>query len=216
MYTILSILAVIAAVLIAEKTVHRRVSPDASVRLRRGTTLVAIVAAIACFLVYAVYDRMGYPHGLESTFSGQQLPYNVEPEFYSRHPQTFYLIDEDGNELAGAGTSVTTFAKKDLFAYGYNDSSILLKCRDSATVFRYLISYETGNQTRKGNPDISFTDLKNDDFERIKSQYQWFLIDFDKARSIMTTKFWAFTGGLLSLLLIIRNLFKIRRAKALR
>jgi hypothetical protein len=63
-----------------------------------GLTL-SVISLVIFVLLYLVYDSKGY----ECNFCKKEMPYNLKPIFYSEYPQRFYLLDEDGFELAGIG-----------------------------------------------------------------------------------------------------------------
>jgi len=151
-------------------------------------------------LLYLVYDR-GYEYGLGCDFCNKEMPYNLKPIFYSEYPQKFYLLDEDGFELVGIG-------------FRYDDTSVLLKCTDNLNNIKYLTSYKTGYKSKKGNPEISFKDLSNSDFEQVKDKYQWVEINKEKGYAIDRNKFLSMLGAVFSLFFIIWRLFKLRNIKA--
>ena len=84
----------------------------------------------------------------------------------------------------------SSFRIKNFLGYAYNDTSVLLKCTDSLNNIKYLVSYETGYNRNKGHPDISFKDIDNDEYNKIKDNYQCIEIDEEKANTIrFQTKF---------------------------
>ena len=176
------------------------------------------ISFIVCALFYLKYDSKGYEYGLGCNFCNKKMPYHLMPSFYSQYPQSFYLKDEDDFELVGIGFSYrkNSFKIKNFSAYGYNDTSVVIKCTDSLNTIKYLTSYETGYKSKKGNPEISFKDLSNSDFEQVKDKYQWFEVDKEKGYSIDRTKFLFMLGALLSLLLLLLSLFKLRKRIALK
>ncbi|MBC8643723.1 hypothetical protein H9W95_05735 [Flavobacterium lindanitolerans] len=112
------------------------------------------------------------------------MPYHLTP--YDERDGSrfsFTLKDEDDFELVGTGFRYQTinFEIKNLLAYGYNDTSVIVKCTDSLNTIRYLISFETGYTSKKGNPEISFKDLSINDFQKVKDKYNWFEIEKKKA-----------------------------------
>jgi hypothetical protein len=139
------------------------------------------------------------------------MPYNLKP--HDGFDFSFTLNDEDGFELVGIGFRYrkSSFTIKNFLAYGYNDTSVIVKCTDSLNAVKYLISYETGYKSKKGNPEISFKDLSNGDFEQIKNNYKWIDIDEEKANTIRFMKFLFMLGAVLSLFFIVRKLFEIVR-----
>lgn len=167
-------------------------------------------------LLYLNYDKKNYYYGYNCTLCSEKLPYNLEPKFYPNYPPRFYLLDDDGFELVGIGFryETTNFTIKGFIAYGYNDTSVIVICTDSLNNIKYLISYETGYKSKKGNPDISFKDLSNRDFEQVKNNYLWIDIYSEKGERIRLYRTWSFVGALLSLFFVIRNLFRLRSTKA--
>jgi hypothetical protein len=174
------------------------------------------ISFIVFVVLYLNYDKKSYYFGYECNFCNEKLPYNLEPKFNLEYPQTFYLLNEDKFELVGIGFRYrgSSFKIKDFVAYGYNDTSVIIKYTDTLNTIKYLISYETGYKSKKGNPEISFKDLSNNDFKRVKDKYQWFEIDEEKADAIWRMKFLFMLGVLLSLLFLILKLFKLRNNKA--
>lgn len=175
------------------------------------------VTLIVCVLLFLKYDSKGYDYGFDCTFCNKKMPYNLEPKFTSNYPQRFYLLNEDKFELIGIGFKFygSSFTIKDFLAYGYNDTSVVVKCTDSLNTIKYLISYETGYKSEKGNPEISFKDLSISDFEQIKDKYQWFEVDEEKANTIRFMKFLFIIGALTSLFFIVKKIFKLRSNKAI-
>lgn len=140
------------------------------------------------------------------------MPYGLTPKINSDYPQNFVLLDKDGFELTGSGFRhrQSSFKIKNFLAYGYNDSSIVVKCTDSLNNIRYLTSYKIGYNKEERNPEISFKDLSNADYEQVKDKYQWFELDEETYNTIGWYKFLSMLGILLSLILIIYQFF-IRR-----
>jgi hypothetical protein len=183
---------------------------------KRIWIILPIISFIVFVSLYLVYDSKGYEYGLGCDFCNKSMPYNLEPMFYSGYPQSFYLKDEDDFELVGSGFryQTTDFAIKDFMAYGYNDTSVIAKVTDSLTNVKYLISYETGYKSKKGNPEISFKELSNNDFEQVKDKYKWFEVDKENVYAVDRNKFLSMLGALLSLFFLIRKLLKLRKPKA--
>ena len=73
---------------------------------------------------------------------------------------------------------------------------------------KYLTSYKTGYKSKKGNPEISFKDLSNSDFEQVKDKYQWVEIDKEKGYAIDRNKFLSMLGAVFSLFFVVWRLFK--------
>jgi hypothetical protein len=175
--------------------------------------IVFVVLFIVSILLYLRYDTKGYSYGLECSFCNKNMPYGLTPKINSDYPQSFVLLDEDEFELVGSGFRFygSSFKIKNFLGYGYNDTSVLLKCTDSLDNLKYLVSYETAYKSNKGNPAISFKDLENSEYNRMKDNYQWIEIDEEKANTIRFMKFIFIIGALLSLFFIVRNLFRLLR-----
>jgi hypothetical protein len=167
-------------------------------------------------LLYFRYDNTGYHYGLECSFCNKNMPYGLTPKIKFDYLQSLVLLDEDGFELTGIGFRhrQSSFKIKNFLGYGYNDTSVLLKCTDSLNNIKYLVSYETGFKSDKGNPAISFKDIYNDEYSQIKDNYQWIEIDEEKAITIRFMKFLFIVGGLLTLFFIVRKLLRLRNSKA--
>ena len=123
---------------------------------------------------------------------------------------SFTLKDDDGFELVGVGFRYrqSSFKINNFLAYGYNDTSVIVKVTDSLDNIRYLISYETGYRSKRGSPEISFRDLSNSDFEKIKIDYQWFVVSREKADTVMRIKFVSLIGAAVSLIFFIGTILR--------
>lgn len=170
-----------------------------------------IILGVACvvFVVFYInFDSKGYNYGYDCMFCSKELPYNLQPQI-NRY---YYvdLIDEEGFELVGAGFKYrrSSFKIKDFLAYGYNDTSIVIKCTDSLNNVKYLSSYETKNRSSKGNPEISFKDIASTDFEQVQENYKWIDVNKKKAEEIERYKTYLFIGMLLFFTLFIWQLIK--------
>lgn len=166
-------------------------------------------------VLYLNYDSKGHLYGLGCCFCDKNLPYGLSPKQHSDYRQSFVLLDEDGFELVGSGFRHMqgSFRIKNLLDYAYNDTSVLLKCTDSLNNIKYLVSYETGYKSNKGNPAVSFKDIDNGEFGKIKESYQWVGIDEEKANTIRFMKHIAIVGASLSLLAIVKILLSVRRSR---
>jgi len=214
MYFLLLILLIICVWLLARKAIYKFFNFNINDKVEKIITVFFVVFGIFCSLFYLKYDSKSYDYGFDCTFCNKKLPYNLKPQtdrYYS-----FNLLDEDGFELVGKGFryETTDFTIKDFLAYGYNDTSVIVKCTDSLNNIKYLTSYKTGYKSKKDNPEISFKDLSNNDFEQIKPNYQWVEIGEEKASNISRMEFLFMVGTLLSLFFTIRKLFKSRKTKA--
>jgi hypothetical protein len=164
---------------------------------------------IVCVLFYLKYDCEGYEYGLGYNFCNKKMPYNLKPHNGTQF--SFTLKDEDDYELVGIGFSYrkSSIKIKDFLAFGYNDTSVVIKCTDSLNTIKYLISYETGYKNKNDNPEISFKDLRNIDYEKVKDKYKWHEVSKEKYYTLDRNKFLLTLGTLLSLFFIIRQLFKL-------
>ncbi|MHC5310114.1 hypothetical protein ACYSNM_08585 [Myroides sp. LJL116] len=171
-----------------------------------------LVLFIVFVLLYFKYDSKGYSYGLECSLCNKNMPYGITPKIAFDYPQGFFLLDEDKFELVGVGFRFynTGFKIKRFLGYGYNDTSVLLKCTDSLNNIKYLVSYEAGYKNKKGNPTISFKEIDNGEHGKIKDSYQWVEIDQEKAYTIRFMKFIFLVGALLSLFFIVRNIAKLK------
>lgn len=180
--------------------------------MNKLTGLLFLVASfILCTLLYIRYDSLGCDYGFGCIFCKERMPYGLKPHIdkYS----SFSLLDEDGFELTGSGFRhrQSSFKIKNFLGYGYNDSSVLLKCTDSLNNIKYLVSYETGYKNNKGNLAVSFKDINNIEQSEIMDTYQWVEINKDRVGKVRQYKALSFIGTILSLLLIIRSLFKLKK-----
>lgn len=168
-------------------------------------------------LLYFIYDSTGYHYGVGCSFCNKNMPYELTPKINSDYPQSFTLLDEDGFEITGVGFRYrqSNFKIKKILCYGYNDTSVLLKCTDSLNNIKYLVSYETGEKSDKGIPAISFKDIDYESYYQIENNYQWIEIDEEKAITIKFMKFLFVVGALLILLHILAKLFSIFRRNIL-
>ena len=134
--------------------------------------IILSVSVVVCTLVYVKYHS-----GLGFNFYRKNLPYNIR--LNSDNKSSAPLLDEDGFELIGKGFQFygSSFTINDILAYGYNDSSVIVKCTDSLDNIKYLSSYETKYKNSKGNPEISFRDISEEYVKQIKKNYNWIELD---------------------------------------
>ena len=126
------------------------------------------------------------------------------------------MLDDDDFELVGRGFKYqrSSFEINNFLGYGYNDASIVVKCTDSLNNVKYLTSYKTGYNSNKGNPEISFEDMEDVNFQQVKEHYQWTDIDEEKGDKIRLYRTLSFIGIIVSLLLILREIFRLKKRKA--
>jgi len=91
---------------------------------------------------------------------------------------------------------------KNILSYGYNDTSVIVKCTDILNNVRYLISYETSYKNSRGNPIVSFKHIENIECNQIKGFYKWVEINEGEIDSIKSMKV-TFVLGILFFVLLI-------------
>jgi hypothetical protein len=214
MYIIILIALVVCVWFFARKTISKYLKFNLSGRVKIIAMFFILVFGMCCSFLYLKYDSKGFEYGLGCNFCSNKLPYNLIPE--SDRYGSFTLKDEEDFELVGNGFGYkkSSFIIKDFIGYGYNDTSVVVKCTDSLNTIKYLTSYETGYKSKKGNPEISFKDLSNSDFEKVKDKYQWFEVDKETYYAIDGYKFLSMLGVFLSLVFVVWRLFKLRSKKA--
>lgn len=213
---LLIIILVVCVWFLFRKTLSKHFNYIVSSKVENIITLFFVVFGISCSLFYLKNDNKGYNYGLDCNFCDTKMPYHLKPVYNSQFPQSFYLFDDDDFELVGAGFKFreTEFKIKKFIAYGYNDTSVIVKCTDSLNTIKYLISYETGYKSKKGNPEISFKCLSNSDFDKVKDKYQWFDIDKEKVYAVGRNKFLSMLGFFLSFVFVVWRFFKLISNKA--
>jgi hypothetical protein len=100
------------------------------------------VMLLSVLVVVCVLSYLKYHCGWDYNFCSKNLPYNLKT---NDNNKSFTLIDEDGFELIGKGFQFygSSFTINDILAYGYNDSSVIVKCTDSLDKYRYLNRYRS-------------------------------------------------------------------------
>ena len=166
--------------------------------------------------LYINYDKKGIDYGINCYFCNIGLPFGLSLKNNSDYPQNFVLLDEDGFELVGTGFRYkkSTFKINEFLGYGYNATSVIVKCTDSLNNIKYLESYETPYKSTNGNHEISFKDLSKIDFEKIQTKYKWVEINEEKYNAILFMKFLFIVGALISMLFIARKIFRLRNKKS--
>jgi hypothetical protein len=177
--------------------------------MNKGISIIifCLTFCLSTFL-FLRYDSKRAEYGWECDFCNKSIPFGLKAKEYN---SSYVLLNEDEFELVGIGFryETTNFKIKDFLAYGYNDTSIVVKCTDSINTIKYLTSYETGYKSKKGNPEISFKDLSNRDLEQIKAKYNWVVFNQEEAQKVTFKRFLSAIGALLSLILIIWRLIQI-------
>ncbi|MFV0345981.1 MAG: hypothetical protein ACK5IQ_07005 [Bacteroidales bacterium] len=178
-------------------------------------TLKIILFGILCIvsvLSYLKYDSKHYDYGFSCTFCGEAIPYGLKP--YSDRYYSFALLDEDEFELVGKGFKYqnSSFKINEILGYGYNDTSVIVKCTDSLNNIKYLTSYETKYKSSKGNPEISFKDLNINDSELLREHYYWIDLDDEKGDRIRLYRTLSFIAVISTFLLLLWVLIRKRKA----
>jgi hypothetical protein len=183
--------------------------------MRKSLIFIALSALLILFVFfYLKNDSDSFYYGYDCKFCSKYLPYNLKPQFYFEYPQKFVLLDEDEFELVNSGFRYETcnFKIKDFLAYGYNDNIVIIKCTDSINNIKYLISYETGDKSKNGNPEISFKDLSEESFKKVKEKLEWFEVsNVDMFKIIKVYKFFFTIGVVLSMLFVVVKLVKLKK-----
>jgi len=180
---------------------------------KRFSLIMFCLSFCLSIFLFLRFDSIRFEYGWECDFCNKLIPFGLKVKEYNT---SCVLLDEDDFNLVGTGFmyQTTNFIIKDFLSYGYNDTSIIVKCTDSLNTIRYLTSYETGYKSKKGNPEISFKDLSNSNFEQVKEKYNWVVFNHEEARRVTFKRFLSAIGALLSLFFIIRQLFKLKSKKA--
>jgi len=141
------------------------------------------------------------------------MPYELKP--HNGIGLSFTLKDGDDYELVGTGFRYrrSTFRIKDFLSYGYNDYSVVVKCTDSLGAVRYLVSYETGYRSRRGNPEISFKEVSSQVVLHNRGEYRWSDVDEERATDIVRVKVVCQLGAIVSLVVCTRTLLQVRRLR---
>lgn len=219
-FIILLVLVIVCVYLFARKQISKHLSFILSNKAIIITSISFLLFGIFCSLLYLKYDSTGYEYGLNCNFCNKQIPYNLIPQ--SDRYGSFTLNDEEGFELIGIGFKYkkSSFVIKNFLAYGYIDTSIIVKCTDSLNNLKYLVSYEIRYKNNNGKPIISFKDLENNMYNQIKSNYRWIEINQEKTNTIQFMKFILIIGVTLSLFFSFQKFFqswrKVRGVKRIK
>jgi hypothetical protein len=131
---------------------------------------------IFSLFIYLTIDNKNFINQSSFYHHKRKMPFGIYPVNHYEYPQHFDLIDDDGYEIIGNGFRYEQcdFTIKQIWAYGFNDTSIIVKCSDSLNKIRFLSSFKTGNQSKKGNPEISFREQKHNPCILHNNTYQWY------------------------------------------
>jgi hypothetical protein len=203
MYFIISvILAICIWFLLA-----RKVSKHLNFRINQNLIYIIItfcfVIAIICSFLYLIYDSKGFEYGLGCNFCNKKLPNNLTP-IIDRY-DSFTLNDNDDLELIGTGFGYkkSSFIIKNIISYGYNETSIIVKCTDSLNVNKYLISCVKKHNNKIDNQHITFKEIDYQEYNRVYNSYKWTELNIKKTSTIRFMKLICFIVGLLSLFIMI-------------
>lgn len=191
---------------LVKKKVHIRFDFYINNKVRIFMICFGALLGVLSILFYIQYEEKGYYYGQGSIFYKKNILYGITPQQKTDYPQEFVLLDKDGFELIGKGFRYkqTSFKIEDILGYGYNDTSLMLKCTDSLHNIRFLVSYKTGKEDANKLPTISFKDINSKTYHQIKNTYNWIEIDKEKANTIRVIKLISIVGFIFSLFLIIR------------
>ena len=181
---------------------------------KKGILVTLGVLFILYITFFIRYDNKRNEYGWGCIVCNDKIPYNIKPKFIAEYPRNFVLMDSDDFELVGSGFRYqkTNFKINKFLVYGYNDSSILIKCTDSLNNIKYLISYETGYKNDLGNPEISFEDITKEGLEKNKEDFNWVELNEKEARSNTLKSFFFLCSAILSFLILLWLLFKKRKS----
>ncbi len=134
---------------------------------------------IFSLFIYLTIDTKNFINQSSFYHDKRKMPFGISPVYHYEYPQHFDLIGDDGFEIIGNGFRYEQcdFTIKRILAYGFNDTSIVVKCSDSLNKIRFLSSFKTGIQSKKGNPEISFREQKHNPFILHNNGYQWYEVD---------------------------------------
>jgi hypothetical protein len=176
------------------------------------------ILLIVSILFFIKYDKKGYNYGLDCYFCKKNLPFKMQPLYVLEYPQRFILIDficKDGYSVAigtGIRHSHSSFIIKDFLSYGYNDTSIVVKCKDSLNNIKYLISY-TKYDIDNCTPSVHFQDLSSARYQEINNNYEWYNVDNENIEKIMHRKYRILFVGILLTILFFISLVRFARSK---
>lgn len=119
----------------------------------------------------------------------KDLPFNMQPMFYSHYPQAFCLLDSTGIPLLYPGLTFqndsTNFGIKEIVEYGYDDTTLVSACVDSSNSIKYFRSRVYCQQL---GPEIDFFEISIEQYDilRYSHKYTWVNVkkSIDKAYHI--------------------------------
>ena len=159
-------------------------------------------------LSFLYSDWSYYKCGYGGFIFKKSLPYGFKPSIYYRYPY-YFSFNRAGIEHAAEGSSLEEYKIKRILAYGYNDSSIIVKYKDSLDVIRYSVSKEC-KYAEESN--VNFTNIDNQVENEIKNSYQWYHVDKDLITMLLALKITSVLGMILSsLVLLACSLLKIHK-----
>lgn len=214
MYFLLSFILVISLWLLMKK----RISNQFNFRNANVTSyisaLIFLSSTILCVFLYFKYDKERSAYGLNCVFCSKSMPFGINPKS-GNYADGLVLVDDSDFELVGMGFKYreTNFKMGHFLAYGYNDTSIIVKCTDSLKNVKYLISYKTGYKSKKGNDEVSFKELNIVGFRQIKKNYHWIELDEGQMQSLTIKRFISLVGVFIFFFLLFITLIKLIKAK---
>jgi hypothetical protein len=212
MIFIIAFILLLGSIYIIRLRIAKYFTYSEKTRNSRNVLLVtAIVFMVICIQLILKYDKEKYYYGLGCTFCPENMPFNLSPNMdrYS----SFTLLDEDGFEIVGIGFrhKKSSFCINDILSYGYNDTSVVIRCTDSLNTIRHLVSYETKYLSSKGTPSVSFREIEYHELGIIKGHYNWVNLDEETANRIYFKWLICLLGIVFSFFYIIRSLIKIKK-----
>lgn len=150
------------------------------------------VGLVFSVILYIKQDKNIWAYGLNSHFGKCDMPFGVYPRAHwpAIYPNVT-LIDADDFEMLGAGFRMleSDFTIEDVLSYGYNDTSIIVKCTDSVQQVHYLVSYVTKYKYKNGNNEIEFRELDSLELKKNEKNYKWYNVgaaDIEHAANVRT------------------------------
>ena len=161
------------------------------------------------FVNYLIWDNIGYKYGVGSLSFGTSIPYGVFPVYSG----SFQLAEGDGFYIIGPGFKYREmdFNIYDILGYGYNDSSIVVKCTDSLKNLHYLMTCETEYMLESGIPSLSFQEIPEDVYLKKKKYYKWVVLDDSYVLTITRIKAFSFLGSVVFGFLLLQYWVRKRR-----
>lgn len=205
MYFLITLLILIGAWIFVRNRLNRK-------RTSKVGMIVFGLIFIVSVLLYLYYDRESSSYGSTCLFCEHPLPFGMRAKS-GNYAGGLVLVDASDFESVGKGFTYQRagFKMEDFLAYGYNDTSLIVKCTDSLDNINYLISYKTGYKNEKGYDEISFEKLAIKQFDRIKQKYSWVLLNEEQIKMSAVRKNLVLVGMIISLFFFIGEMINLRK-----